>query len=66
MRLNLEAERGRRQLTKEALADAVGISTRTYNNYVQGNTPIPSDVLLRFSSLFRCSADYLLEELDAG
>lgn len=62
MRLNLEAERGRLQMTKEHLAESVGISSKTYSNYVSGKSPIPSDVLLRFTELFNCTADYLLEE----
>ncbi len=60
MNVNIEAERVRNQLTKEAIATRLGISSKTYSNYINGNTPIPSDVLLDMSKLFRCSTDYLL------
>lgn len=60
MNLNIEAERARRQMTKEKVAAELGITTRTYNNYVKGDTPIPSDVLLTMADLFHCTTDYLL------
>lgn len=60
MNRNIEAERGRLQLTKKGISAALGISHRTYVSYVEGNTPIPSDVLLKMSKLFHCSTDYLL------
>ncbi len=47
-------------MTKEELAARLGISPRTYTNYIKGNTPIPSDVLLDMSRLFHCTTDYLL------
>lgn len=56
---NIEAERGRLQLTKESLSQRLGISTKTYNNYIKG-TPIPSDVLISMADLFDCRVDYLL------
>ena len=60
MKCNIEAERGRLQLTKEELARKLHISSKTYLSYTRGDTPIPSDVLLEMSKLFRCSTDYLL------
>ncbi len=60
MRVNIEAERARGRMTKEELAARLGISPRTYTNYIKGNTPIPSDVLLDMSRLFHCTTDYLL------
>lgn len=60
MNLNIEAERARMQLTKEALSEKLGITSKTYLSYVRGDTPIPSDVLLEMSSMFNCSTDYLL------
>lgn len=56
---NIEAERGRMQLTKEALSQHLGITTKTYNKYIKG-TPIPSDVLMCMADLFECRVDYLL------
>lgn len=57
---NIEAERGRYQLTKEDLSKALGISSKTYLSYVRGERPIPSDKLLKMAALFSCSTDYLL------
>lgn len=60
MLVNIEAERGRLQMTKIALAQTLGISQKTYMAYVREISPIPSNVLLRMSNLFQCSVDYLL------
>ncbi len=60
MNVNIEAERARSQMTKEAVAAKIGITQKTYSNYVKGATPIPSDVLLKMATLFHCTTDYLL------
>lgn len=65
MRVNIEAERVRSQMTKEDVATQLGISPKTYYNYVRGETPIPSDALVKMAQLFRCTTDYLLG-LDGG
>lgn len=59
MRENIEAERGRKQMTKEGIGRALGITTRTYWNYINGSS-IPSDKLVAMAHLFGCSTDYLL------
>lgn len=70
MNVNIEAERVRKQMTKEELSSQLGIAARTYSNYIKGNTPIPSDVLLKMADLFHCTTDYLLglntAQLQAG
>ncbi|MBD5154321.1 MAG: helix-turn-helix transcriptional regulator [Oscillibacter sp.] len=60
MNVNIEAERARKQLTKEALSSALGITSKTYMKYIRGETPIPSDTLINMANLFQCSTDYLL------
>lgn len=60
MNVNIEAERVRLQLTKEELSVRLGVASKTYTNYVRGETPIPSDVLIKMARLFRCKTDYLL------
>lgn len=60
MKVNIEAERGRLQMTKEELSRDLGITSKTYLSYVRGGTPIPSDVLIKMATLFGCSVDYLL------
>lgn len=57
---NIEAERVRKQMSKEQIAQFLDISSKTYANYVNCNTPIPSNVLLKLSEFFMCSTDYLL------
>lgn len=65
MRKNIEAERGRLLLTKEAISKRLNISTKTYNAYISGKA-IPSDVLLAMADMFGCSTDYLLSVGDAA
>lgn len=65
MNVNIEAERARLQLTKEEISAKLGVASKTYTNYVRGDTPIPSDVLVKMAHLFRCKTDYLLG-LDTG
>lgn len=60
MRVNIEAERVRNQLTKTELSERLGISLKTYAGYINGNVPIPSNVLLDLATLFCCTTDYLL------
>lgn len=57
---NIEAERGRFGLSKEAISKKLNISSKTYNSYVAGNSPIPSDVLIAMADMFDCRVDYLL------
>lgn len=59
MRNNIEAERGRLQLTKEKISEELGISSKTYLSYVRG-APIPSTILIKMSKIFDCTVDYLL------
>lgn len=57
---NIEAERVRRNYTKEDLSRELGITAKTYSAYVNEVSPIPSNVLLRMARLFHCRTDYLL------
>lgn len=59
MRVNIEAERARMQMTKGSLSAALGITTKTYNGYLNG-APIPSDILERLRLMTGRSIDYLL------
>lgn len=58
-RVNIEAERGRLQMTKGDMCKALGVTLKTYNGYIRG-TAIPSSILERLSVLTGCSVDYLL------
>ena len=56
---NIETERERAKLSRRELCDALGMTTRTYWNYLNGGS-IPSDKLVAMARLFKCSTDYLL------
>lgn len=62
MRTNIEAERARNQMSKDELASALGVSTKTYYNWVNSVTDIPSSALVKMSKMFGVSIEYLLEE----
>lgn len=57
----IEAERARNRLTKEELANKIGISNKTYYNWLNGISPIPSTALIEMANMFNVSIDYLLE-----
>ena len=57
---NLEAERARHNMTREALASHLQVSAKTYYNWVQENTDIPSSKLKELAKLFGVSVDYLI------
>lgn len=60
MRLNIEAERGRLQMTKGQMCNVLGVTGKTYNAYISGKD-IPSSILEKLRDLTGCSVDYLLE-----
>ena len=58
-RINIEAERGRIQMTKGQMCTALGITLKTYNGYIRGSM-IPSTVLEDLHKITGRSIDYLL------
>lgn len=60
MLYNIEAERGRRNLSKSALCRLLEISTKTYLSWIRGDTEIPSSKILQLKKMWSVSADYLL------
>lgn len=58
---SIEAERVRNRLTKEELAKRLGISVKTYYNWINEDTDVPSSALLRMSKMFGTDIDYLLK-----
>ena len=64
VRTNIEAERGRMQLSKTAMCERLGVTMKTYNSYIRGGT-IPSTVLEKLKNMTGQSVDYLLG-LDTG
>ncbi len=56
MLVNIETERVRKQMTKEATASSV----KTYYNWINEDVDIPSKKLLLMSDFFGVSMEYLL------
>lgn len=55
----IETLRKKENLTQGELCERLGISKKTYYNYVHKDV-ISSDVLIKLSATFGCSVDYLL------
>ena len=62
MLLNIEAERVRNGMSKEDLATELGISLRTYYNWINQLTAMPSTALKKMSAVSGTSIEYLLVE----
>lgn len=58
---SIEAERVRNQLTKDAMAKKLGVSLKTYYNWVNEETDMPISFLIKLSNMFGTTTDYLLE-----
>ena len=57
---NIDAERVRRQMTVQDLADYLGITRKTYYNWCKiGN--IPQNKIEKLADLFDTTIDYLLD-----
>lgn len=63
--MNIEAERARKGMTKEELSKELGVSTKTYYNWINGERPIPNTALAKMKTMFGTNIDYLLEESEA-
>lgn len=59
---NIEAERVRKGMSKEELAGKLDISLKTYYNWLNGLTAIPSTALKKMSVIFEVDIGYLLQE----
>lgn len=55
----IEKMRKRKKLSQTELCKKIGISQKTYYNYIHMNV-LPSNKLIELSKLFECSTDYLL------
>ena len=59
IRVNIEAERGRLQLSKKEMSQRLGITVKTYNIYIN-NGAIPSTILELLHKMTGQPIDYLL------
>ena len=57
---NIEKARKALGLKQSEVCRGVGITPKCYNLYTVHGKPIPSDKLIKFSKILRCSVDYLL------
>ena len=61
MLVNVEAERVRNQLTKEEIAEKLGVSVKTYYNWINEERDVPSKKLKQMAVLFGTTMDYLVK-----
>ena len=52
-------------LTQKEVAKKLNCSQQVYSNYELGQRDIPTDILIKLSSLYGVSADYILEISDS-
>lgn len=63
MKVNIEAERVRKQMTKEETASRFGVSLKTYYNWVNETVDIPSSKLKKMADFFGTEMEYLMESV---
>ena len=61
MLTQIEAERIRHHLTREELVKQIGVSMKTYSDWVNERHDVPGKKLFRLSQIFGCPADILLQ-----
>ena len=52
--------RGDRDLTQKQMAKHLNCSQQVYSNYELGQRDIPTDILIKLSSFYQVSVDYIL------
>lgn len=61
MLTRIEAERIKHHLTREELVKQIGVSMKTYSDWVNERHDIPGKKLIGLSQIFGCPADILLQ-----
>ena len=61
MLTNIEAERVRNRITQKNMAYKLGISLKTYRNWIEEKTDVPGTALLKMSKIFGTDIDYLMQ-----
>ena len=56
----IEAERNKHRMTRDDLAQKLGVSKRTISNWQNGNTELPLSKLITLAEMWGCTTDYLL------
>lgn len=57
---NIAAERAKRRMSVDTLAEKLGVTRKTIYNW-ENSGSIPQSALEKMSDMFNCSIDYLLE-----
>ena len=58
---NLKEARKQKFLTQKQVAKELNCLQQVYSNYELGQRDIPTDILIKLSSLYNVSTDYILE-----
>lgn len=58
--VEIDSIRKSKGITQKELVDQIGVSVKTYNNWVKERNPIPSDKLIAISKILSVSIDELL------
>jgi transcriptional regulator with XRE-family HTH domain len=58
---SIEAERARNGLSKDELAKKLGVSIKTYYNWINEETDMPISKLVTLARLFGTDIDYLIQ-----
>ena len=66
LRVNIVAVRARKRLTKEELSRKLGISLKTYYNWLNEDTDIPGTKLMEMATMFGVTMEYLMESVQTG
>lgn len=61
MRGNMRAERARRGLSEKEVAEEIGVHANQVSRWEQGTQEPSGSNLLKLSSFYECSPDYLLD-----
>jgi len=56
---NIDAERARKGVSNDALADHLGVTRKTLYNWIDKGS-IPTSKLIQMADFFGCTIDYLL------
>ena len=59
---NIEVAREKSGMSKKELSNFLGISLKTYYNWLNGTYPIPHTALVKMKEKFNVSMEFLVEE----
>jgi len=58
--LRLKVERTKKQLSQKQVAERISVASPTLSGYETGNTTPPIDMLIKLSSVYNVSLDFLV------